>query len=156
MDAVTIRLKSPAFSNMHPIPRRYTGDGEDYSPSLEWSEVPTEVKSFVLICDDPDAPRGDWVHWVIYDLPVSVTRLKEHISQDDTIEGGGIHGITDFRRTGYNGPCPPSGTHRYFFKIYGLDTMLNLPPGKNKKEIEKAMEGHILAKGLLVGTYSRK
>ncbi|MBN2036110.1 MAG: YbhB/YbcL family Raf kinase inhibitor-like protein [Chitinispirillaceae bacterium] len=152
----SILLESPAFGHKQSIPQRYTCDGEDVSPPLAWKNVPPEAKSIVLISDDPDAPAGDWVHWVVYDLSPEVDTLPEHIMATDTILAGkGKQGRNDFRRIGYGGPCPPSGTHRYFFKIYALDTMLNLPAGKTKKEIEQAMKGHVLAQGELIGTYQR-
>lgn len=154
MDSLTIT--STAFKHMQPIPPQYTCDGADVSPPLSWSAVPPAAKSIALICDDPDAPAGTWVHWVLYDLPPSVDSLPENVPKSDTIPGGGIQGRNDFRRMGWNGPCPPGGTHRYFFKLFALDTMLNLPAGKTKSEIEKAMKGRILAKGELVGTYTRK
>jgi Raf kinase inhibitor-like YbhB/YbcL family protein len=154
MAAITIT--SQAFKHMQPIPSQYTCDGADISPPLSWSNVPPATKSIALICDDPDAPAGTWVHWVVYDLPPATDSLPENIPKIDTLPGGGTQGKNDFRRIGWNGPCPPGGTHRYFFKINALDTMLNLPAGKTKAEIEKAMKGHILAKGEIVGTYTRK
>ena len=152
----TITVESSAFGNMQPIPRQYTCDGADISPPLSWRGVPPAAKSIVCIADDPDAPAGTWVHWVVYDLPASDTVLIENIPKADTAPGGGKQGTNDFRRIGWGGPCPPGGTHRYFFKLYALDTMLNLPAGKTKKDVEKAMAGHILAKGELIGTYTRK
>jgi hypothetical protein len=110
----------------------------------------------VLISDDPDAPVGTWVHWVCYDIPPTVDSLAQNMPKADTLSCGGKQGMTDFRRIGYGGPCPPSGTHRYFFKVYALDILLNLPAGKTKKEIETAMKGHILGQGELMGVYSRK
>ena len=152
----TIKIKSAAFKHMQPIPPQYTCDGADISPPLSWSNVPPAAKSIALVADDPDAPAGTWVHWVAYGLPPAVDSLPENIPKIDTLSGGGIQGRNDFHRMGWNGPCPPGGTHRYFFKVYALDTMLNLPAGKTKQEIEKAMKGHILAKGELAGTYTRK
>ena len=112
--------------------------------------------SFALIADDPDAPVGTWVHWVIYDLPAGVVSLPEDIKAVERPRVGGVHGITDFRRLGYGGPCPPSGTHRYFFKLYALDTVMDLPAGVTKKKLLQAMEGHILAEAQLMGRYSRR
>jgi Raf kinase inhibitor-like YbhB/YbcL family protein len=152
----TITLESKAFYHMQPIPARYTCDGEDISPPLAWKNVPPAAKSLVLISDDPDAPAGTWVHWVAYDLLPSIDSLSEKIPQSDTIAGSGKQGKNDFHRLGYGGPCPPGGTHRYFFKIYALDIILNLPAGKTKRDIEKAMKGHILAQGELIGTYTRE
>jgi Raf kinase inhibitor-like YbhB/YbcL family protein len=152
----TIKIESKAFNPMQPIPSQYTGDGADVSPPLSWSNVPPVAKSLVLIVDDPDAPSGTWVHWVVYDLPPAIDSLPENVPKTDTLPGGGKQGKTDFNRIGWNGPCPPGGTHRYFFKIYVLDIMLDLPAGKTKHEIEKAMKGHIQATGELAGTYKRK
>ncbi|MBN2188133.1 MAG: YbhB/YbcL family Raf kinase inhibitor-like protein [Chitinispirillaceae bacterium] len=152
----TITIESAAFGQMQPIPPQYTCDGADVSPPLAWSNVPPAAKSMVLIVDDPDAPAGTWVHWVVYDLPATIDSLPENMPKTDTLPTGGKQGRTDFNRVGWNGPCPPGGTHRYFFKIYALDTILNLPAGKTRAEIEKAMKGHLLAKGDLVGTYTRK
>jgi len=153
---MSIIVKSSAFQNMQAIPSVYTCDGKNISPPLSWSGIPEMAKSLVLIADDPDAPAGTWVHWVVYDIPPAVTSLKEGAPKTDTLPEGGKQGINDSRKIGYDGPCPPGGTHRYFFKMYALDAVLNLPSGKNKKEIEKAMKGHILAQGELVGTYSRQ
>jgi hypothetical protein len=140
---------------MQTIPRKHTCDGEDFSPPLSWKNVPNSAKSIVLICDDPDAPAGDWVHWVCYDIPSNVASLPEAVTASDTLACGGRQGKTDFGKIGYGGPCPPNGTHRYFFKVFALDTMLNLPAGKTRKEILKAIKGHVVASGELVGTYSR-
>jgi|WetSurMetagenome_2_1015567.scaffolds.fasta_scaffold134219_1 Raf kinase inhibitor-like YbhB/YbcL family protein len=152
----TIKIESAAFKHLQPIPSQYTCDGADISPPLSWNGVPAGTKSLALIAEDPDAPAGTWVHWVVYDLPPATDSLQENLPKTDTLAGGGKQGKTDFNRIGWNGPCPPGGNHRYFFNIYALDIMLNLPAGKTKAEIEKAMNGHILAKGELVGTYKRK
>ena len=152
---MSITVTSTAFGSMQPIPRKYTCDGEDVSPPLSWSNVPKNVKSIALICDDPDAPAGDWVHWVCYDIPPTVDSLSEAVPHGDILACGGKQGTTDFRKIGYGGPCPPGGTHRYFFKMYALDIMLNLPAEKTKKDILKAIKGHVLAQGELVGTYTR-
>ncbi len=141
---------------MEPIPSKYTCDGADISPPLAWKNIQEAAQSIVLISDDPDAPVGTWVHWVCYDIPPTVDGLDEDIPATDILPVGGQQGVNDFGRIGYGGPCPPGGTHRYFFKVYALDTMLNLPAGKTKKEIEKAMKGHVLASGELIGVYSRK
>lgn len=151
-----IAVVSPAFKHMQPIPSDYTCDGADISPPLSWRNVPAAAKSVAIIVDDPDAPSGTWVHWVVYDLRPGRDSLERDIPKKDTIAGNGTQGTNDFKRIGYNGPCPPGGTHRYFFKVYALDTVLNLPAGKTKQEVEKAMKGHILAKGELVGTYTKK
>ena len=150
-----IKLKSPAFEEGEMIPSRCTGDGFDVSPALEWESVPEGCESLAIICDDPDAPVGTWVHWVIFNIPANQNGLEEEVPTDKILPGGIVQGINDFRRIGYGGPCPPSGTHRYFFKIYALDTNLDLSPGATKEQLLKAMEGHILAQGKLVGRYSR-
>jgi Raf kinase inhibitor-like YbhB/YbcL family protein len=152
----TIKIESAAFKHQQPIPAQYTCDGADISPPLSWSNVPAGAKSLSLIVDDQDAPAKTWVHWVVYDLPPAIDSLEENLPKTDTLAGGGKQGKTDFNRVGWNGPCPPGGTHRYFFKVYALDITLNLPAGKTRAEIEKAMKGHILAKGELAGTYTRK
>jgi Raf kinase inhibitor-like YbhB/YbcL family protein len=145
-----LKLTSAVFSEGQVIPEKYTCDGEDLSVPLSWSGVPLETKSLVLIADDPDAPGGTFVHWVLYDLPADQVSLKEGM------EDIGTQGENGFRKLGYNGPCPPQGpAHRYFFKIYALDTTLNLPQGATKAEVEEAMQGHILADGQLMGTYQR-
>ena len=154
---MSIQITSAAFADGQPIPAKYTCDGEDVSPPLQWTNAPARTKSFALIADDPDAPVGIWVHWVAYDLPAGAGALPENVAKNQTILGNAKQGVNDFRRTGYNGPCPPSGKpHRYFFKIYALDTILNLPPGLTKQDLLKVMAGHVLAEGQLMGTYQRK
>ena len=148
-------LTSPAFHDGEPIPRRYTCDGADVSPALAWSGAPAETESYALICDDPDAPGGTWVHWVLYDLPPSVTALDEGIASVDRPDSGGVSGTNDFGRLGYGGPCPPRGTHRYYFRIYALDTILDLPPGATRRQLLRAIDGHIVAEARLMGTYER-
>lgn len=150
-----INLKSPAFAEAGMIPQKFTCDGEDISPALSWSGIPGETKSLALICDDPDAPMGTWVHWVIYNIPPDTTGLPEGVPAKENLDFGAIQGRNDFRRIGYGGPCPPGGTHRYYFKIYALDGDLNLRAGLTKAELLKAMEGHILAQGQLMGKYRR-
>jgi len=152
---MTIKLTSSAFKDGAMIPARYTCDGKDISPPLNWSEVPEGTQSFALICDDPDAPIGTWVHWVVYNIPDNVTAFPENVPPHKSVMGNILQGMTDFRRIGYGGPCPPRGTHRYYFKIYALDTMLNLPAGATKRELLRAMEGHILVEGQLMGRYGR-
>jgi Raf kinase inhibitor-like YbhB/YbcL family protein len=153
---MSIAIESPAFAQNQAIPSKYTCNGPDVSPPLAWKNIPDKTQSIVLICDDPDAPGGTWVHWVCYDIPASVTTLPEGILKIDSLPGGGKQGITDFGGIGYGGPCPPSGTHRYFFKVYALDRMLGVPAGKSKKDIERAMKGHVVAQGQLIGMYSKK
>ncbi len=153
---MAFELKSSAFSQNSPIPPKYTSDGEDISPPLIWSNPPEGVKSFALINDDPDAPVGTWVHWVIYDIPAELNELKEGIPPEEELDRGLKHGINDFGRIGYGGPSPPPGkAHRYFFKLYALDTILELEPGLTKKELIDKMEGRILAETQLIGTYQR-
>lgn len=151
----TIQITSSAFKEGELMPSKYTCDGADISPPLEWSGVPENAKSIAIICDDPDAPMGTWVHWVIYDIPPSVKSLPEGVPKERTLQNGAKQGKNDFGDIGYGGPCPPSGTHRYFFKIYALDVQLNLPPGVTKKDVEKAMAGHIVASGQIIGKYKR-
>lgn len=149
-------LESPAFSQGGMIPAKYSCDGADVSPPLSWNNTPSGTKSFALICDDPDAPVGTWVHWVYFDIPAGVSSLAEHIETKEIPSGGGRQGLNDFRKVGYGGPCPPSGVHRYYFKLYALDTMLNLRAGTTTKtQLLKAMEGHILTQAQLMGMYKR-
>jgi len=150
-----IKIESSAFDEGGIIPVKYTCDGEDVSPPLEWSGVPEGAKTLVLISDDPDAPMGTWVHWVLFNLPATVNNLPEDIPPVQTMENGAKQGMNDFRKIGYGGPCPPGGTHRYYFKIYALDTEIDLEAGATKPEVLRAMEGHILAQGQLMGRYSR-
>ena len=128
--SMTITVTSTAFQHGGMIPSQHTCDGANRSPALAWSGVPAEAKSIALIVDDPDAPRGDWVHWVLYDLPADAKGLPESVPQDKLLAGGGTHGQNDFGRPGYGGPCPPSGTHRYYFKVYALDARLDLQPAR--------------------------
>lgn len=151
-----MKLESTSFSNNGSIPKQYTCDGEDLSPPLSWSEPPAETKSFVLICDDPDAPFGTFVHWVLYNLPPETRQLSENMSRNAEFSNGAVHGKTDFGKLGYGGPCPPSGTHRYFFKLYALDRQLDLGSGATKKQVEAAMKGHVLASAELMGRYTRQ
>lgn len=145
-----LQVTSSAFSEGEEIPGKYTCDGEDLSVPLSWSGVPGGTQSLVLIVDDPDAPGGVFVHWILFDLPADIVTL------DENAKDIGTQGENGFRKLGYNGPCPPEGpAHRYYFKIYALDTTLNLQPGASKAEVEEAMHGHILANGQLIGTYHR-
>lgn len=154
---VTIKITSPSFAEGQPIPSKYTCDGENISPPLNWDEVPEAAKSFALICDDPDAPGGTWVHWVLYDLPATVRSLGEGVETTEAVLHGSKQGINDFKRIGYGGPCPPAGAlHRYYFTLYALDGELHLKAGATKSEVETAMKGHILSQGKLMGTYKRK
>lgn len=150
-----MEIRSSAFQEGALIPGKYTCDGVDVSPPLEWSQVPEGTETFALISDDPDAPVGTWVHWVIYNIPGDLRVLAEGIPAREVLANGTTQGINDFRRIGYGGPCPPRGTHRYYFKIYALDAKLNADAGISKKELIRAMEGHILAEGQLMGKYRR-
>lgn len=151
-----IIITSPAFEKGKLIPQKYSCDGKDISPPLKWSSIPEETKSLVLICDDPDAPMGTWVHWVVYDIPKERRAFTEDISEQALEKMGAKQGLNDFKKTNYGGPCPPGGTHRYFFKIYALDTVLNEKPGLTKKEILQRIEKHIIAQGHLMGKYQKK
>ena len=152
---MALEISSPGFSEGEMIPPRYTCDGPDVSPELSWRGVPEAAKSLALICDDPDAPMGTWVHWVLFNIPSGASGLPAEIPSVAALESGARHGTNDFRRLGYGGPCPPGGTHRYFFKLYALDTILELKEKAVKADIEEAMQGHILAQGQLMGKYKR-
>jgi Raf kinase inhibitor-like YbhB/YbcL family protein len=152
---MSIKLTSSAFEEGGMIPGKYTCDGENVSPALQWSGIPDGTQSNALICDDPDAPAGTWVHWVLFNIPTDITEFPENIPPDRILENGAKQGINNFRRLGYGGPCPPGGTHRYFFKIYALDIEIGLEPGATKAQLLKAMEGHILDEGQLMGRYKR-
>ena len=145
-----MKLTSPAFQHHQRIPVKYTCDAQDINPPLQIAEAPEGAQSLALIMDDPDAPRGTWVHWTVWNIDPTTTEIAEN-----SVPAGAVQGMTDFRRPGYGGPCPPSGTHRYFFKLYALDSKLTLPTKTDKKALEKAMEDHILARAELVGLYSR-
>ena len=157
---MTLTLTSAAFSHNGEIPSRHTCEGSDLSPPLTWSGLPSGTRSLALIVDDPDAPdpaapKLTWVHWVLYDLPADSTGLAEGIRSEE-IPAGTMEGITDFKRTGWGGPCPPIGRHRYFFKLYALDRILDLPPRQTKARVLKAMAGHVLAEAELMGTYEKR
>jgi len=154
------RLTSPAFKHGETIPKAYTCEGKDASPELNWSGAPPGTKSFALIMDDPDAPVGLWVHWVLYDIPADLRGLPENLPKTKRAPGGAKHGaswgVDSFSRTGYGGPCPPPGKpHRYVFKLFALDKPLGLPPGATASEAAKAMEGHVLGRAELIGLYER-
>jgi hypothetical protein len=150
-----MKLTSAAFDREGLIPSRYTCDGSNVSPALSFEEVPAGTASLALICDDPDAPFGTWVHWVYYDLPGDTAGLPEDVPLEKSPLPGGTQGANDFGQIGYGGPCPPGGTHRYFFKLYALDAMLDLPPGASKGQLLGRMKGHILAEAELMGSYGR-
>jgi Raf kinase inhibitor-like YbhB/YbcL family protein len=150
-----MEIKSSAFKTGEIIPSKYTCDNIDVSPPLEWAQVPDGTKTFALICDDPDAPMGTWVHWILFNLPGSILELTENVPKIEVLKNGAKQGKNDFGKIGYGGPCPPGGTHRYYFKIYALDKELDSKPGITKKELLKAMEGRILAEGQIMGRYKR-
>jgi hypothetical protein len=150
---MAFEITSPAFANGGVIPSDFSCNGKDISPSLIWTEPPAGTQSFALIVDDPDAPMGTWVHWIIFNMPVSTHNLTEAIPTDPQLSDGSVQGKTSAGSSGYHGPCPPSGTHHYFFKLYALDTMLPLSTKADKEELLAAMEGHILANAELMGTF---
>lgn len=150
-----INVKSAAFKEGELIPEKYTCSGEGISPPIEWDAAGDSVASYVLICEDPDAPIRTFTHWVLYDLSPETHALPEHVPDKDKLPNGGVHGINSMRKLGYMGPCPPSGTHRYFFKVFALDKKLELGPGAEKEKVLKAMSGHILGEGQLMGKYSK-
>jgi len=155
-----MKLTSPSFKNQEVISKKFTCDGKNISPALEWSGVPKGAKSFVLVVDDPDAPDPNnpkivWVHWVLYNIPATVTSLRGGVKDKD-LPDGTLQGLNDWKRTGYGGPCPPIGQHRYFFKLYALNIILSDLNHPTTEILERAMEGHILGKAELIGLYQRK
>ncbi|HLK33332.1 MAG TPA: YbhB/YbcL family Raf kinase inhibitor-like protein [Terriglobales bacterium] len=149
-------LQTKAFASGAEIPAKYTCSGENVSPALSWNGAPQGTKSFALIVDDPDAPSGTFTHWLVYDLPVTTLQLPENVSPADDLSGGGRQGRNDFRRVGYGGPCPPPGkAHRYFFRLYALNSQLNLPAGAPRREVENALRGHILAQAEIMAKFAR-
>ena len=152
---MSLKITCSVFSEGGMIPRQYSCDGPNYSPPLSWTSAPAGAKSFALICDDPDAPMGTWVHWVIFNIPGNINELEGNVPKDKTLDNGAKQGINDFRNIGYGGPCPPGGVHRYFFKLYTLDILLDLEPGITKETLLNSMKGHILAEGSLMGKYER-
>jgi hypothetical protein len=153
---MALTLRSAVFEPGSRIPKPYTCDGRDVSPPLRWTNVPPGTESFALICDDPDAPMGTWVHWVIYNIPADSDRLPEALPPTEKLEGGALQGSNDFGRIGYGGPCPPRGkAHRYFFRLYALDEELSAAPGSTRKALLAQMEGHILESTELHGVYGR-
>jgi len=147
----TLKISSSAFSQNGPIPANYTCDGSDVNPPLAFGNVPSFAETLALIVDDPDAPAGTWVHWVVWNIAAGTTGISENSCPE-----GAVQGMTDFRKRGYGGPCPPRGTHRYFFKLYALDVSLSLDQNSTKAQLERAMQGHIVAQTELVGVYTRK
>jgi Raf kinase inhibitor-like YbhB/YbcL family protein len=151
-----IELKTASFAPGGFIPKRFTCQAEDVSPALNWTDPPSGIRSFAIIEEDPDAPSGTFVHWVVYDLPATFRRIGEGLSGNEELPGGGRQGTNDFSKTGYSGPCPPPGKpHRYFIRLYALDIKTNLHPGATRQELDSAMQGHVLAQGELMGRFQR-
>lgn len=150
-----MQLTSEAFEHNRPIPRKYSCDGSDISPPLSWSDAPGATETFALICDDPDAPGGTFVHWLYYNIPAKAESLSEGVPNDPQPNPGGMQGKNSFGKVGYGGPCPPGGTHRYFFTLYALDIKLDVSPGLDKRELLKTIDGHVLGEAQLMGTYER-
>jgi len=154
--ALALDIKSDAFKNSFYIPTEYTCEGKDISPPLDWKGVPSDAKSFVLICDDPDAPGKTWSHWVIFNIPGDKTGLSENIPKIARLNDSSIQGINDFGKAGYSGPCPPpNGPHRYFFKLYALDNVIGLDENATRDDVLKAMDGHVIAETQIYGIYVR-
>jgi Raf kinase inhibitor-like YbhB/YbcL family protein len=154
--APALQISTNAFSPGESIPNKFTCDGQNVSPQLTWTDPPTTTQSFALIMDDPDAPAGTWVHWVLYNLPSDTRELAENVPNREQLPNGARQGRNSFNKTGYDGPCPPAGKpHRYFFKLYALDTKLHLRTGTLKVDVERAMQTHIVAQSELIGRYSR-
>ena len=153
---MTIQLSSTAFDEGQTIPKQHTGDGRNSSPPLRWQDAPAGTASWALICEDPDAPRGTFTHWVLYNLPATARELSEGVPPDTTLADGALQGVNDFGKVGYGGPAPPRGKpHRYLFKLFALARPLDLPPGATKAQVLTAMKGQVLGEGLLMGTYAR-
>lgn len=150
-----MQLRSLAFNDGGVLPKKYTCDGSDISPPLTWSAVPERTKSLALICDDPDASQDPQVHWLLYNLPPDMAELPESIPPQKTLANGGKHGINDFKKIGYGGPCPSEGTHHYYFRLYALDLRVNLDYGASRVQLLEAMEGHILAQTHIMSAYTR-
>ena len=155
-EAGDMHLSSSVFENGERMPVKYTGDGQDVSPPLAWQGAPDGTKAFVLICDDPDAPVGNWIHWVLYDIPADTRALPENLPPREKVLGSARHGRNDFRKLGYGGPAPPPGKpHRYIFTLYAVDRPTGLPAGAGKGEVLQAVQGHVTAKAQLTAVYSR-
>jgi Raf kinase inhibitor-like YbhB/YbcL family protein len=152
-----MQLTSPAFKQGSEIPSYYTSDGENVSPELSWKDAPEKTKSFALVVHDPDAPMpGGFTHWVLYNIPAETQHVNERVPTEGQVAGLGLQGKNDGGKIGYIGPAPPSGTHRYFFRLFAIDQMLDLPPGATHKQLSAAVKGHILAQAELMGTYEKK
>ena len=154
---MAFEITSSTFAPGGSIPRRHTCDGEDRSPPLAWKDVPAGTKSLALVCDDPDAPAGTWVHWVIWAIPAGAAGLPEGVAPSPTLPDGTRQGRNDFKRTGWGGPCPPKGgPHRYYFRLSAVDRVVDLPPGATRAELDRALEGHTLGRAELMGRYARQ
>ncbi len=152
---MNMKISIPVLGEDGFFPVKYTCDGENISPPIEWEGIPERAEFLVLICDDPDAYGGTWVHWVVFNIPADINGLPENVLPERELKSTALQGMNDFKKIGYGGPCPPSGEHRYFFKLYALDDRINLPSGAYKNQIFIAMEGHVLAQGNIMGKYSR-
>lgn len=150
-----MKLSSPIFNHEEMIPSKYSCKGDDISPPLKWEDPPSGTQSFVLICDDPDAPMGTWDHWIVFNIPAKETELPEDIPSQNRLPNNALHGQNSWGRNDYGGPCPPSGIHRYFFKLYALDILLDLEAGANKNQVMEKMEGHILENCELMGRFQK-
>ena len=151
-----MKIVSPAFAEGTPVPVEHTCEGSGSSPGVAWSEIPVDTRSFALVCDDPDAPRGTWVHWVLFNLPADAVELAPAVPPAPELPSGARQSINDSGNVGYGGPCPPRGRrHRYFFRLYALDCTLNLAPGVKRPDLDQAMAGHVLADATLMGTFQR-
>jgi Raf kinase inhibitor-like YbhB/YbcL family protein len=150
-----MRVFSPVFSDGDDIAAKYTCDGENVSPPLEWEDIPHGTTSFSIVVDDPDAPSGVFVHWLLFNVPASENGLTEGVGVEGPTSGGGIQGKNGFGKIAYGGPCPPSGTHRYYFHLYAVDTNLDLPPGASRRDWDRAAQGHVLSEAQLMGRYAR-
>jgi Raf kinase inhibitor-like YbhB/YbcL family protein len=154
--AMAFDLTSPAFTSGSDVPKKHTCDGDDRSPPLSWTGAPAGTKALALVCEDPDAPRGIWVHWVLWSIPASATSLPEGVKAEPTRSDGSRHGKNDFGELGYNGPCPPPGAaHRYFWRLYALDVVPDLKPGATRQELLDAIKGHTLGTAELMARYRR-
>jgi Raf kinase inhibitor-like YbhB/YbcL family protein len=155
-EPMSFQISSTSFPANEMIPKKFTCAGQDVSPQLSWKGAPSGTKTFALIMDDPDAPAGTWVHWVLYNLPANIQELPEDVEKQEQLSNGALQGRNDFRKTGYGGPCPPAGKpHRYFFKLYALDANLDLKAGASKADVERAMQNHTLGHAELVGRFGR-
>jgi hypothetical protein len=150
-----MQVSSPAFADGERIPDNHTADGTDRSPELRWGGIPPNAQTFALICEDPDAPRGTWTHWVLFNIPADKTTYAEGVPAEKELPGGARQGKNDFGKIGYGGPCPPRGTHRYVFRIFALDVRLDLDPGFSRAQLVDGLKGHIMADGRLTGRYAR-